>query len=169
MPHSVIYTDRLVLRPCEESDLDTLQQIGADDGVRHRLSALLQCSEMDVAAGLGLWAVQRFSDGPLIGFCGFDRADRSGEIEMLYRFLPAGWEEGAAKEACEAALSYLWTTTAVERVYARTRRENRKSVAVMERLGMGQLRGGFPAEAERSLAENSSIIYVAERPVPLLR
>jgi RimJ/RimL family protein N-acetyltransferase len=175
MPQAAIYTDWLVLRPCQKSDLDTLQQISGDDEVRDRFSALVNCSEMDATAGLGLWAVQRFSNGPLIGFCGFDRAGGSGDVEMLYGFWPTGWEEGAAKEACQAALSYLWTTTAVRRAFARTRRENRRSVAVMERLGMCLVRDGVPcATVSRELHEqvphgNSAIIYVAERPTHQLR
>ncbi|HEY7096207.1 MAG TPA: GNAT family N-acetyltransferase [Terriglobales bacterium] len=171
MPQSVIYTDWLVLRPCEQKDLDTLQQISSDDAVRHRFSALVNCSEMDAISGLGLWAVQRFSDGPLIGFCGFDRACGSGEVEMLYGFWPAGWEEGAVKEACQAALSYLWTTTAVSRVLARTRPQDRKSMAVMERLGMCLVRDEASSATvlhkmrEQSPQGNSATIYVAERPV----
>jgi ribosomal-protein-alanine N-acetyltransferase len=148
MPIPVIYTDHLVLRPCEEKDIEALHKLWADPDVRRYLfddsilpfdkaSEIVRSSiEESATAGLGLWVICCHPSAPLVGFCGFRRSDHTTEVELLYGLAPQSWGQGFATEACLAALSYFWTTDLCSRVYARTDPPNRKSVAVMERLGM---------------------------------
>jgi ribosomal-protein-alanine N-acetyltransferase len=174
MPIPVIYSDHLVLRPCEATDIEALYQLWVDPDVRRYLFddvviSFEQASEIVrssidtfAALGLGIWVIHCHENGPFIGFCGFRLADGTHELELLYGLSPAYWGQGIATEACLAALSYLWSTNASTRVYARTDPPNRKSVAVMERLGMCCL------ETQRGAHGQPLVTYAIDRPKHLL-
>jgi RimJ/RimL family protein N-acetyltransferase len=150
MPLPSIHTERLLLRPWTEGDIDALHQLWIDPDIRRYLwddavisreraaEAVRAHFESVATRGVGYWALHPADGEPLIGFCGFRPIEEIPEIEIVYGLLPAFWGRGLATEAARAALAYL-RETGHTLVYARTDAPNEKSIAVLRRLGFRQL------------------------------
>ena len=143
MPLPILTTARLTLQPFAAEDLDALHALWTDPRVRRFLwddivISRERAAETLAAAldGIGYWTLRFEPDGPVIGDCGFQPMDGSGEIELFYSLLPAYWGKGLAYEACREALRYLGSLTKFERVYARADIPNEQSIRLMRRLGM---------------------------------
>ena len=99
---------------------------------------------------LGIWALERLSDGKTIGtiICNNPRASNgytpSGEVPEVYSDkIQVGWHliteargQGFATEAGRAILEYALGELGAEEVYVLTEQPHRKSQAVAERLGL---------------------------------
>ena len=75
--------------------------------------------------GFTFWAVERKSDGELLGFCGIKIADTEGSpvegvFEIGWRLREDAWGQGYAKEAAIASLDFAFDTLGAERVVALT-------------------------------------------------
>lgn len=159
-----IRTERLVLRPWAEDDVDALYQLWIDPDVRRYLwddvvigrdvvtDAVRAHFETVEAHGIGWWAIHNADEEPLIGFCGFRSLDDMQEIEIVYGLAPAYWGRGLVTEAARAALDYLWAIGHTH-VYAQTDPPNLKSIAVLRRLGFRQVS-----------SPNSLLTFLLERP-----
>jgi ribosomal-protein-alanine N-acetyltransferase len=148
MPRALA-THRLALRPFAPSDRERLFAIFRDPYVRRYLwdSELVSRARVDdvIAAsersfrerGLGVWCVAECAAGErgeTIGFAGA-RPMASGELELIYGFLPEHWGRGFAREVARAVLRECFTR-GHSRVWAGTDVENKASERVMQRLGM---------------------------------
>src|SRR5215471_1533840 len=143
-----IQTPRLALVPFAADDLDALHALWIDADVRRYLwdgiaitreraaSELASALATEASGGIGYWSVRETADGLIIGDCGFRFIEDSHEVELMYCLLPAYWGRGLAFEGCQAALRYLWSATAFDRVVARADAPNTASIRLMERLGM---------------------------------
>jgi RimJ/RimL family protein N-acetyltransferase len=142
-------TERLVLRDWRDDDLDALAAMGQDPQVMATLgplmdweaSAALLASLRERAAEWGhtFWAVERKTDGRMIGFTGIIRGRDGpveGKLEIGWRLASDCWGQGYASEAARAALDWAREQRPGEDVYAITAVSNVRSRAVMERLGM---------------------------------
>jgi [ribosomal protein S5]-alanine N-acetyltransferase len=141
-------TARLALRPVEPRDRARLHAIFRDPYVRRFLwdSVLVSLAEVDevIAASEGSFRTHGFGiccaseRGPrsdeTIGFAGA-RPMQSGELELIYGFLPEHWGRGFAHEAAREILARAFAN-GQPRVWAGTDRENKASQRVMRRLGM---------------------------------
>lgn len=143
----VLRTERLVLRGWEPVDRAPFAELNADPEVMAHLPALLSrgASNRLVAGirqhflehGYGLWAVQ--APEGFVGFAGLQWTEVTGtpELEVGWRLARSAWGRGYATEAGRAALAYgLERVPDLARVIAVTAVTNRRSVAVMERIGM---------------------------------
>ena len=147
-PLPTLTTSRLVLRPWERPDVDTLHAMWTHPDVRRYLWDDLIISRDQVrdvveshlassaAFGIGFWTVSTREDSATAGFCGFRSQEGEAEIELLYGLLPEYWGRGFATESAQAALDYLWGNTVFPSVWAHTDAPNAKSIAVLRRLGM---------------------------------
>lgn len=151
----MIETDRLILRLPEPRDQPALFAMWANPEVMAELGPVKDAAaSMAVLAkhdgyrheGLGFWTVERRSDGAMLGFCGLKRGDAhnpiAGEIEAGWIIDRPYWRQGYALEAMLAALDWGWAHFDAARIVAITSAINRKSQALMERLGMQRLAGG---------------------------
>jgi RimJ/RimL family protein N-acetyltransferase len=88
--------------------------------------------------GFGWWWWRERESGRIVGEAGLQRTVVDGErvVEVGWTLLPAFWGRGLATEAASGALRYAFGRTALEEVVALTLTGNRRSLAVMERLGM---------------------------------
>lgn len=91
--------------------------------------------------GFCFWAVERKSDGEILGFCGLKRADAPGStvtdaVEIGWRLRENAWGQGYAKEAARSALGLAFTRFDAKEVVALTVAENEGSWGLMKRLGM---------------------------------
>lgn len=167
-----IESPRLVLRRIGPSDFDFFIRLHADpevalylaqgrprsseESLRWLQSVLRGYEEL----GLGQLAVQRKSDGLLIGRCGlselvvetrpsvgsvprgwFQRAEVPAaatvvfERELGYTLDRSSWGQGYASEAARYALDYARDVLQLSRVVAVIRQENIRSLRVAQRLG----------------------------------
>lgn len=90
--------------------------------------------------GFGLWAVETRAGEPFVGFVGLQipgfEADFTPCVEIGWRLGRASWGRGFATEAAAAALRFAFSDLALPEVVSFTVPGNRRSRAVMERLGM---------------------------------
>lgn len=89
------------------------------------------------APPLGMWAVQRRSDGVVVGtvlLLTLPRAEH-GEVEIGWHLHPDSWGQGYATEAAEAVLAHGFAAGLPE-IIAVSHTDNHPSQAVMRRLGM---------------------------------
>jgi ribosomal-protein-alanine N-acetyltransferase len=141
-------TERLVLRPLRESDLDVLAAIYADpramrflggprtrDATRTRLGWIIAAHREQ---GFGLWATTLREDGTLIGRCGILIQDVEGarESEIAYLLGSRWWGHGYATEAAAAIRDYAQSQLGFERLISLIDPDNVASQAVAKRVGM---------------------------------
>lgn len=145
----VIETERLLLRPFAEDDVDALHQLWTDPAVRRYLwddvviprstaEEIVAGSARDFAEhGFGFWALYARDGGEdLMGFCGYRTFEDTDTPELLYGILPRFWGRGYVTEAGHAVIRYGFESCGFERIVGATDTPNQSSVQVMQRLGM---------------------------------
>lgn len=147
-----IYTERLILRPWREGDLEPFAAINADEEVMRFFPAPLTREQSDnfagkiidemAAKGYGLYAVELKSTGRFIGYVGlheiaFD-AGFKGEIEIGWRLGCQYWCQGYATEAARAVLCHA-RRIGLARIYSFTAVANIPSERVMQKIGMEKI------------------------------
>jgi RimJ/RimL family protein N-acetyltransferase len=156
----VLETDRLVLRPIDESVLDAFAPFMADPEVVRfiggktleraevelRLGAMRERFERD---GFGQFSIARREDERILGRCGLlvwefpvwaitTRTDAVGdyEIELGWMLGREFWGNGYATEAASAARDFALGELGLERLISLIADENLASASVARRLGM---------------------------------
>jgi RimJ/RimL family protein N-acetyltransferase len=145
----VIETERLVMRSWRKGDLAPFHAICSDPGVMATLGPVMSLAEveamiervagMEVRDGHTFWALERRDDARLIGWCGVIRGTVGpieGKAEIGWRLARDCWGLGYVSEAARASLDWLFTNLPDDAAWAITSVGNRRSRAVMERLGM---------------------------------
>jgi RimJ/RimL family protein N-acetyltransferase len=146
-----VRTDRLDLRPFQESDVDGLAAVFAKPEVWHfpygrgldrRETAEFiqrQRREWDTA-GFGLWVARLRASGEVIGFVGLSVPTFLPEIlpavEVGWRFDPTCWGQGLATEGARAALREGFGVLGLAEICSLPQSVNPASWRVCERLGM---------------------------------
>ncbi|MGO3740773.1 GNAT family N-acetyltransferase [Kerstersia sp.] len=143
-------TQRLLLRPWRDSDLEPFAALNADPQVMRFFPSVLARKESDVLAGrlraafldqgYGIWAVEVPGQAAFIGFVGlaipqFD-AHFMPCMELAWRLSSRWWGQGMAPEAARAVRSYAFDRLGQKALVAYTLAENQPSRRVMEKLGM---------------------------------
>ena len=107
------------------------------DMVRRADSALHQLGGIEVAKTRGwiLWPVIHREDAVLIGFCGFSD-EFPPDVEIGWRFLPEYSGRGLATRAATAVMRYGFDTFQFARLVSVRHPANRRSLRVIEKLGM---------------------------------
>jgi RimJ/RimL family protein N-acetyltransferase len=153
---SELATPRLLLRQWRDAHLAPFAALNADPEVMQYMPRCLERPESDTLAGryrerIGergwdLWALERRDDGSFIGAVGLAvvtfPAPFTPCVELAWRLARAQWGQGFATEAAAAALRFAFGCLALREVLAFTVPENRRSRAVMRRLGMRHDPGG---------------------------
>ncbi len=98
--------------------------------------------------GFGLWAVEVASTGELIGFTGLSRpafhvdwmaARPQPVVEVGWRLKRSAWGHGYATEGARAAIDFGFDEVGLPEIVSFTVVGNRRSQAVMRRIGMSFL------------------------------
>jgi RimJ/RimL family protein N-acetyltransferase len=144
-----IRTERLIMRHWRESDLEPWAVMNADPEVRQYLGPLLTFEQAAAwflnfsddldRHGFGFWAVEVRESGEFIGFTGLGLVDDEMPftgVELSWRLARPAWGHGYATEAALAALEYGFDTMGLAEIVAVTMQANRRSQAVMRRIGM---------------------------------
>ncbi len=146
----MLHTNRLILRRWQPADRDAFARLNADPRVMEFYPSVLTRAESDAGAdrierhfeerGFGLWAVELPDVAPFIGFVGLQvprfAAHFTPCVEIGWRLDPEFWGRGYATEGARAALAFGFEILQLDEIVAMTVPANRRSRAVMERLGM---------------------------------
>jgi ribosomal-protein-alanine N-acetyltransferase len=139
-----------LLRPWRDSDLAEFAAHNADPQVRAYFSNRLSREESDASAARIREHAERFGYGPfaveipgIARFAGFVglmnigfEAPFTPAVEIGWRLGRAYWGQGYATEGARAALDFGFRTIGLPEIFSMTPPSNRRSWAVMERIGM---------------------------------
>ena len=149
----MIKTERLVLRPWQDSDLKPFAQLNADPRVREYFPSLLTPHESDRTVklfsehieryGWGFWAASLIDTNEFIGFIGLEDVPMqvlpfltSPTVEIGWRLATNYWGKGYATEGARAALRYGFDKIKLPEIVSFTVVNNQRSRHVMEKIGM---------------------------------
>jgi RimJ/RimL family protein N-acetyltransferase len=150
MTPASLTTERLILRPWRDEDFAPYAAINADARVMEHYPTTQTQAESDLGAlriktrieeqGWGLWAMELRSSGAFVGFTGLQRPPFEAHftpcIEIGWRVAYGHWGHGLAPEAARASLAYGFEQLGLDEIVAMTATPNRRSMRVMEKIGM---------------------------------
>ena len=142
-------TERLRLRSWRADDAVAFHAINSDPEVMATLGPVMTLEEVaalivrmqgiEAQHGHCFWAMERCEDDRLIGWCGAivgSTEPIAAKREIGWRMARDCWGQGLVSEAARATIAWLFANRADESLWAITSTDNRRSRAVMERLGM---------------------------------
>jgi RimJ/RimL family protein N-acetyltransferase len=148
--HHALAGSRIRLRRWRDADRDAFAALNSDARVMEFFPSPLTRAQSDAMVDyleghfrqhdFGLWAVEVPGVAPFIGFTGLliprFTTHFTPCVEVGWRLAVAYWGRGYATEAARLALGYGFGTLGLSDVVSYTTVANRRSCAVMERLGM---------------------------------
>ncbi|TCT37163.1 GNAT family N-acetyltransferase [Martelella mediterranea] len=147
---------RLIIRNWEERDREVFHALCSDETVMTFFPKRLSRGESDALfptirdqiseTGYGFPAMALRETGEAIGFCGLNVAYRpdirpKGVPEIGWRLITTQWGKGYVTEAAHAMIDLAFTVREHSQIVSFAVADNRRSIAVMERLGMTQDEG----------------------------
>ena len=143
-------TERLRLRQWKSADRAPFAALNDDKRVMEFFPSRLSRAESDAMAdrceslirerGWGPWATELKENGEFIGVVGLHAPEEqfpfSPCVEILWRLAFEHWRKGLATEAAKEALRIGFQRLGLTEIVSFTAVNNRRSRAVMERLGM---------------------------------
>jgi len=141
---------RLLLRGWRDDDLEPFAALNADPDVMEFMPRRLDHVGSDALVGrlkehfarhgFGWWAVEVPGIAPFIGFVGISvprfEAHFTPCVEIGWRLAHAFWGQGYATEAARMALAFGFGEAGLDEIVSYTVPANRRSMSVMQRLGM---------------------------------
>lgn len=146
----MLTTERTILRPWRDDDLDAFAELNADPEVM-RFFPRIQSREESAAAierfqahidrhGYGFWALEDQASETCIGMLGLantpDSLPVAPSIEIGWRLARRWWGQGLAPEAATECLRYAFTVLDLDQVVSFTATRNSPSRRVMEKIGL---------------------------------
>ncbi|WP_340645826.1 GNAT family N-acetyltransferase [Phenylobacterium sp.] len=160
----ILETERLNLRPLEVSDADLLFPMMSDAEVMAHwdvpeiddpdlIRAIVAGQIEDMSAGRAVfWAIRTLQDETFLGLCDLSDIDRwHKRAEIGFMLGRGSWGQGYGLEAMRAVIAHA-ASSGVRRLTARTHLGNRRSDALLEKLGFteeGLLRGHVLRDGDR--------------------
>jgi ribosomal-protein-alanine N-acetyltransferase len=160
----ILETERLILTPIVESDLNTLHGIFTDSYVRRYLcdgeiwslqqveETIEQNTKLFAEKQFGLWFIETKSDREIIGFVGLWYFFDEPQPQLIYALLPKALKKGYATEAATKILEYGFDELGFDYLVASCDRPNIESHKLAERLGMKQVE-------ERTIDGNAILFF----------
>jgi [ribosomal protein S5]-alanine N-acetyltransferase len=147
----ILETDRLILQPIVENDLNTLHAIFTDSYVRRYLcdgqiwsldpveEMLEQNTKLFAEKQFGLWFIETKSDREIMGFVGLWYFFEEVQPQLVYALLPKAIKKGYATEGSTKILEYGFDELGFDYLVASCDRPNIESQKVAARIGMKQV------------------------------
>jgi RimJ/RimL family protein N-acetyltransferase len=144
-------SDRLILRAYSSDDLDSFTRILNNRNVTRYLPRtepwptevieawLLSSKKHWLKEGFGWWIVEHKMDQVAIGWCGLQRLEETGEIEVLYLLSEEYWGRGFATEAARMSIEYGFNIAGLDEIIGLVMEENIASKRVLEKVGLSFL------------------------------
>ncbi|HEX4020855.1 MAG TPA: GNAT family N-acetyltransferase [Acidobacteriaceae bacterium] len=155
---SLLQTERLILRPWREDDLEPFAQMNADPRVREFFSSTLTREQSDAAIrryqdqyaehGFCFLAAELRQTGAFAGFIGMQIMDfpipniAQPAVEIGWRLPYSLWGKGLATEGARAVMDHALRRQKLHQVVAITAPNNVRSRHVMEKIGMQYIQDG---------------------------
>lgn len=148
----IFETQRLILKPILESELNTLHKIFADSHVRkylcddkifswQQIKEMLQHNQKYFEEErFGFWWIRAKEEDEILGFVGLWRFFDEKQPQLIYALLPKALNQGYATEAARKIIKYCFDQLGYQYVVASCDRPNLESQKVMKRLGMKQMK-----------------------------
>jgi len=150
LPAAAIETPRLVLRQWQDADREPFAALNADPEVMRHFPAPLVREASDrsldhwrreiAERGWSNWALALRDGGAFVGFVGLTVPWRTLPftpcVEIGWRLAREHWHRGYATEAAGAVLAFGFERLELDEIVSFTALVNRRSRAVMERIGM---------------------------------
>ena len=148
MENQLLETERLILRPFMEEDIEPTYQMNldpevskytGDGGVVDRAEIERRITE-DVMGdyrkhGFGRLAVTLKTENILIGFCGLKYLDDLDVVDLGYRLNRNYWGQGFATEAAKVCLDFGFKKLNLSQIIGLVLPENIASIRVLDKLG----------------------------------
>lgn len=163
---SVLETERLLLRPLTQGDVDDFVALHADERVSRFVDSYDLTAALERLAGIerqwserghGLCAILLKENGAFVGRCGLEYWPQLDETEAVWILRPDVWGRGYATEAAQACLEWGFARLPIDYVTAMIQPENTASIAIAQRLGFTVLR-------EDVLDDVPVLVYALQRP-----
>jgi RimJ/RimL family protein N-acetyltransferase len=149
-------TPRLVLRRWRTEDREPFYRINSDPRVMLFFPACLTSADSNAAIDrmeahfvqhrFGLWAAELRQTGELAGFIGLAVPNFTAHftpcVEIGWRLAERFWGQGLATEGAWEAMRYGFEQARLGEIVSFTVAQNRRSIRVMEKLGMRRDRTG---------------------------
>jgi len=146
----MIRTERLILRPWRDDDIEPMAAINADPLVVRHLPGPMTRAETEAMIArkrahlakhsFASFAVEAPGVAPFIGYVGLQRPNLDAHfmpaVEIGWRLASAYWGKGYATEAARASLRFGFEDLNLDQIVSFTVPANKPSWAVMERIGM---------------------------------
>lgn len=143
-------TNRLIMRPWTADDIAPFAAMSADPQVMELFPKTLSAQESAAQAqnfmrefetlGYGRWVLELPGVAPFIGITGLNPVPYETPFtpahEMAWRLARPFWGHGYVTEAAKATMAFAFTHLKLDEIVAFTVPANRRSQAVMQRLGM---------------------------------
>jgi [ribosomal protein S5]-alanine N-acetyltransferase len=146
---NVLETERLILRWLSAEDAAFILELVndpawlrfiGDRGVRTLEDARNYILNGPVAMyrreGFGLYLVELKQSATPIGICGLIKRAALEDVDIGFAFLPAFYGQGYAYESASAIMNFAQNTVGLNRVVAITAPDNRRSIALLTKLGL---------------------------------
>ena len=166
----LIETRRLLLRRFSEEDLDDFVALHSDPAVTRFIQPLDRAGAEERLLkdgvewherGYGMLAVLDVASGAFLGRAGLKYWPQFGETELGWALRRDAWGNGYATEAARASVEWAFANFEMPYLTAMINRQNRRSIAVAERLGLR------PTRDDELLGE-PVVVYTLDRtPTPL--
>jgi RimJ/RimL family protein N-acetyltransferase len=143
----MLETERLRLRMFTKDDLEPYCAMGADPEVMRFVGEGKPLTRTDAwrhiaiflgtwqLRGYGTWAVEDKASRQFLGRVGYIHPEGWPGIELGWALARPFWGRGLATEAARACLKHCFSSFGFTRVVSLIHPENRRSIAVAERLG----------------------------------
>lgn len=140
-------TDRLILRPFHESDLDAYAAMCADAEVMRYIGEGRTATRAEAwrqiamflghwqLRGFGIWAVEERASGRLVGRIGFFEPEGWPGFELGWLLARESWGKGYATEGARRALAHAFGAMGRAHVISLIYPANAPSIRVAERIG----------------------------------
>ncbi|KAA3663627.1 MAG: N-acetyltransferase [Chloroflexi bacterium] len=153
--HTLLITNRLILRRLLKTDADCLFKLDNDPDVMRYINGGIPTPrdifERDILPAFlhvderfprfGFWAAIEKHTREFLGWFSFRPDDNaSGNVTLGYRLCKAAWGNGFATEGARALIDKGFAELGVNRVTATTYQDNLGSIRVMEKVGMTLVR-----------------------------
>lgn len=144
----ILETERLILRKWQPGEEAQLKLFLGSEKVMYAYEGAFNNQQIEEwlkwnlrsyeEKGYGLWAIERKSDGAIIGECGLTNQNVAGEeyLEIGYHLNSEFWKKGYMIEAAKAVKKYAFTVLEVDEVVSIVRDTNIASMNVAIRNEM---------------------------------
>jgi ribosomal-protein-alanine N-acetyltransferase len=155
---TTLHTDRLLLRPFREEDLDNLASLASPSRPREETQTRLQkILDHWRQHHFGIWAVLEKATGQFAGHCGVGYLHDLSDAELTYALLPHYRGRGLATEAVIAVLRHAFEVVGLPRVLGVAVVDNVASHRAMAKAGM-RLQGPYEYDGKQA------VLYAIENP-----